>query len=317
MNNKYADFKIESNDSGRRIDSVIRKFLPNTPLKNIFKSIRNGDIRINSKKVKQNYRLNDSDILSIYRPLLKGREIKKETGRSIDRDRVVYEDSNILIYNKKIGDLVHGGDDPLDKRVSSYLQEKVKESLSFKPGPLHRLDRNTQGLIAFSVSLDGARTFSSLLKSNEIEKVYLTLVEGEYTQREKWVDRIKRDEKSRKSYMSEDGELAETHFIPVIKKSGVTLALMNIKTGRTHQIRVQSGIHNRPLVGDNKYNDNKSARDYFLSAISLTFGKNSGILNIGSLYLELDRLDTKLIKTFFNKKELELANRLIRQELNI
>lgn len=317
VTDKYKHFEISENDNNKRIDGVIRKFLPNLPLKAIFKAIRSGDIRVNNKKVKQNYRLTILDTLYIYKPLLSHTKNEITKTSKLESKRVIFENDNLLIYNKERGELVHGKKDSLDKKVKYYLKDKVKESLSFSPGPLHRLDRNTQGLITFSVSLKGAREFTNFLQNSEIKKIYLTLVEGAHTNREVWEDKISRDEENKKSFKDSSGELAVTTFIPLLTKKGKTLALMDIKSGRTHQIRVQASIHNRPLVGDNKYNSIKSSDPYFLSAISLTFPKKNDILSKRNIYLDIEKQDISTLTKFFTKEELMESEVLIKKELII
>jgi len=96
---KYINFKITLNDDQKRVDNIIRKFLPNMPLKSIFKSIRSGDIRINNKKVKQNYKVNLDDILMIYKPLLNNKKNDENEAikYKLNRDRIIFENEDILI----------------------------------------------------------------------------------------------------------------------------------------------------------------------------------------------------------------------------
>lgn len=310
---KYDIFIITSNDTQKRIDNVIRKLLPDMSLKAVFKAIRNGDIRINKKKVKQNYKLNEGDELAIFSPFLKHKKEESNNNFKLDSKRVIYESSDILIYNKKRGELVHGERDSLDKRVKSYLKNKIINTLSFSPGPLHRLDRNTQGLIVFSVSLLGARTFTKLLKDNKIQKFYLTIVDGEYYNKETWNDSLERDEKSLKSYKSDKGQKAVTIFTPLLAKKGKTLSLIEIKTGRTHQIRAHCSIHKRPLTGDIKYNKRTDYKEYFLSAISLSFNINSAILDKRTFTLPIERKIHPLLNQLFSDSELRGIEAKIRE----
>ncbi|MGL1894380.1 MAG: RluA family pseudouridine synthase [Spirochaetaceae bacterium] len=316
-NDKYELFTIYSNDSLKRIDNVIRRFLPNMPLKLVFKSIRAGDIRVNSKKVKQNHRLVEGDVLWIYKPFLSHVENKpqKRSTSKIVTSRIYFENDHILLYNKPKGVLVHGDSDSLDIQIKEYLKDKIEKTLSFSPGPLHRLDRNTQGLIVFSKSLKGARGFTQMLQEGDIKKVYITIVDGEYSNKEEWNDKISRDDKTHKSFESIDGQQALSNFIPLYRKNGKTIALIEIKTGRTHQIRVQCKIHNRPLVGDNKYNNSTNYNTYFLSAISLSFSKNSDILSNKTFTLSLSSFKDKILNDLFNNVEIEKVEKLVQKGL--
>ncbi len=316
---KYEYFTISSNDSLKRLDNVIRRFLPNMPLKSIFKSIRSGDIRINSFKVKQNHRINEGDILAIYKPFLShtknDNQNENRNIQSINPKNVIYENRDILIFNKPRGVLVHGEKNSLDVQIRSYLRDKVEKSLSFSPGPLHRLDRNTQGLIVFSVSLKGARTFTNMMLNGEIRKLYLTVVDGSFNKKEDWEDSISRDEKTLKSFKSDDGKIAKTTFIPLVTKKNKTVALIEIKSGRTHQIRVQCSIHGRPLTGDKKYNNITDYKEYYLSAISLSFTEKSDILNISDVNLPFNKTSHNLIKDLLTDSELKKLETTIQKEL--
>ncbi len=315
-NEKFEHFTITINDDNKRVDNVVRKFLPDLPLKIIFKSLRNGDILVNNKKVKQNSRVNTGDIISIYNQFLSHKRREDKSTSGLDKNRIIFENAHLIIYNKKLGELVHGSNDSLDRKVKEYLKQKTVESLSFSPGPLHRLDRNTQGLIVFSVSLAGARFFTDLLQQGYTQKFYLTVVEGTFTKKEKWVDKLSRDEKSLKSYSSNSGKEAITIFTPIYTKNNLTVAIVEIKTGRTHQIRVQCALHNRPLAGDIKYSGNKNFKDYYLSAISLSINKKNDIINKNKIYLPFTQTDYSMLKSFLSQEEINLVDRLLKKELD-
>lgn len=318
-NEKYAEFTISLNDAEKRLDNIIRRFLPDMPLKSIFKSIRSGDIKVNSSKVKQNHRVKIGDILYIYKPLMNNRvESKKAIKvKPLNRDRIVFENNHVLIYNKPAGVLVHGEKDSLDNRVKQYLADKIESSLSFSSGPLHRLDRNTSGLITFSVSLNGARTFTNMLQDNQISKKYLAVVDGVHTDYEEWEDKLERNEKEFKSFKSDSGKIAITTFTPIYNKNNKTIALLKIITGRTHQIRVQCSLHNRPLTGDIKYNHSTQYKAYYLSALSLTFSQKNDIVNNKTEFvLPLKSDDKNLLNQLFVDTELKKVENLLLKELN-
>jgi 23S rRNA pseudouridine955/2504/2580 synthase len=162
------------------------------------------------------------------------------------------------------------------------LRGKLAPSLSFKPGPLHRLDKPTSGIIVFSTSLEGARRFSALLKDGKIRKRYLAILEGDLQQSEVWEESLMRDGEALKTVIAEaSGEkpnaatdkarLARTRAMPLKRgrKAGriYTLAQFEIDTGRTHQIRAQAAHHGYPLAGDRKYGGSGSR--FFLHAAEL------------------------------------------------
>jgi 23S rRNA pseudouridine955/2504/2580 synthase len=201
---------------------------------------------------------------------------------------ILREDGGLLILNKPAGLAVHGGsaggkrgsfaavEDTLEKRVRSYLRGKLAPSLSFTPGPLHRLDKPTSGIIVFSTSLEGARRFSALLKDGKIRKRYLAILEGDLRQSEVWEESLLRDRATLKTLItgpssSAAARPARTRVVPLKRgrKAGKTyiLAQFEIDTGRTHQIRAQAAHHGHPLAGDRKYGGRGSR--FFLHAAEL------------------------------------------------
>lgn len=313
-NSKYSNFTAGKNDAGKRIDKIIRKFLPDLSLKAIYKLLRTGDIRINEKKIKPEYRVSEGDTIHIFTPLLGERgEKKKSSGPGLDTNSIVFENTHILIVNKPAGLLVHGGKESLEERVRVYLNDKTPDSLTFTPGPLHRLDRNTSGLITFSASLEGAREFSSLVQNHKLEKSYLALVDGTFTEREIWIDNLARDEKKRLTYACDTGKRAESLFIPLGSSKNKTLALIHIKTGRTHQIRCQSALHGKPLTGDVKYSGSGQQEGYFLSACGLKLKEKNALLGFEKIKIPLFYKKAELIKKYFTESRMEsLYNKFCR-----
>jgi 23S rRNA pseudouridine955/2504/2580 synthase len=171
---------------------------------------------------------------------------------------IIYESADLLAVNKRAGMEIHGSGESLDSLVRAYLTPKLPPSLSFRPGPLHRLDRPTSGVVVFSVSLRGARYFSALLREGRIHKRYLALVEGTIGGPGCWDDPLLRDREARRTFTSAEGKAARTRFSPLglyTGKKGETYSLLSLEpeTGRSHQIRAQAAARGHPLGGDKKY----------------------------------------------------------------
>jgi 23S rRNA pseudouridine955/2504/2580 synthase len=194
----------------------------------------------------------------------------------------------LLVLNKPPGLLVHGPES-LDIQVQAYLAGKLPPSLSFKPGPLHRLDKPTSGIVVFSETLEGARRFSALLQERRIGKRYLALVDGSLEEEATWEDILVRDRELRKSFIDATADAgisaaagdripaakatakdaakhARTRVYPLARAAGYTLVMLEIDTGRTHQIRAQAAAHGHPLAGDRKYGGSPQQGGFLLHA---------------------------------------------------
>ena len=264
----FRSYYITKDDSGRRIDRVARRFLPGLPLSGIYRLLRKGLIRVDNKKVAPDFLVTEGNELGIASVL--DENVQKTVSSGINSDvpavspdstvEIILETRDLLFLNKPAGIAVHG-EHGLDSLISSSVS--ANNSLSFRTGPLHRLDFNTTGLITFSRSLAGAQWFSSCVKAHRLEKYYLGIVRGTMINSCEWHDE------------AEGGKEMITHAVPLVhsQNSGdpLTLARFRIITGRKHQIRIQSSLHGFPLAGDDTYKGGKSlcGSTYFLHAWQL------------------------------------------------
>lgn len=296
---EFKDFIAGPDDKGRRLDKIIRIFLNNTPLTEIYKLLRKGLIKLNHKKAKPEARVEEGDVISIAEFILKS-ETNPKISETVQANtfsnpklKIVFENEHLLIIDKPYDRTVHSKEDGIYKDVLFYLENKescncsnntkLEKSLSFKPGPLHRLDRRTTGLLVFSKSIEGARWFSEGIKNHTIHKKYYGLAQGELKEKEIWQDFLSDSESTSSEGFftveeNEDGLKAETQAIPVAigkhNDKSFTLIEYSIKTGRKHQIRAQSALHKHPLAGDTAYGGQKQKdfkREFYLQAFSLSF----------------------------------------------
>uniref|UniRef100_UPI0025FF1F8F RluA family pseudouridine synthase n=1 Tax=uncultured Treponema sp. TaxID=162155 RepID=UPI0025FF1F8F len=282
----FKHFKAGMDDSGRRLDRVLRRFLSEENLSSIYKSLRKGLIKVDGKKCDGNFRVSEGSDLQIADFLLKSDSQSQKAPDSNEcqdfslNSLVIFKNDFILILNKPYDIPVQPASSFKGKSLAEIVQEEYQSShkmasLSFKTGPLHRLDRKTTGLLAFSQNLQGAQWFSEKIKSHEIQKVYLALLEGNLTENQIWEEKIDKSEISNEqgamrkdsgkfhtvSVNSDEGKMAHTEVTPLshglFLGKAVTLARVLIKTGRTHQIRAQAGFHGFPLLGDTAYGSGK------------------------------------------------------------
>ncbi len=272
-------FIIQEDDANRRIDRVLRKFLKDYPLSKIYSAIRKGKIKINGKKVKQNQVTQKGDELEISKFLFYDKENKKISVKTSDIKQnlktknsnqkeskkdlnILLKTNHLLFINKKQGEIVHGENSISDLVLENYKPKQ--ESLSFAPGPLHRLDKDTSGIICFSQSLKGAQVFSDAIKTKKLSKYYLGIVEG----------------LNIKSVLDSpiDGKACKTlcKVIKSNKEKNLSLVEFKLITGRKHQIRIQCQKAGHPLLNDRKYgsklkNNSGKHKKYFLHAQRIVF----------------------------------------------
>lgn len=288
----FQEYNFGKDDIDRRLDKIIRRFLPETSLSEIYSLIRKGLIKINNKKTKENYHISENDVLNIAAFLVaKKNDLQKNESHSslnlIDISKnIVFKNEHLLVINKPYDITVHGDKNSLDEAVKLWYQTNIKnDSISFKPGPLHRLDRKTTGLLVFSLSNKGARWFTENIENHVIQKSYLGIVQGKLSKQARWEDKLSKTENN--SFVTvkideKNGKQAITTCYPIkqenIKENTVTLCRFDIETGRTHQIRCQSSFHGFPLLGDTAYGGKKmsgTSRDFYLHAWKLTFPENN------------------------------------------
>lgn len=287
----FTTFSTGKNDEGRRLDKVLRRFLPDLPLSAIYKDLRKGLIKVNQIKAKPEQKIQENDKINIALFLLEEAKNENSSNNSQELPEVIFNNEHIIILNKPYNQLVQKtkkDDFSLDELVKNYYKNNNSNdnSLSFTPGPLHRLDRNTTGLICFSWSLQGAQWFSKHIQEHSIQKKYLGIVQGNLKEKQEWKDNIQKDFNSQNAFQTVkvfSSDEYNSYTIATPLKHGIyndfpiTVVEFDIKTGKTHQIRSQSSFHGFPLLGDSAYRGKKQnlTREYFLHAYELYFPKDN------------------------------------------
>ena len=311
---EFVTFEASDDDGERRLDRVLRKFLKEHSLGTLYRALRTGAITVNGTKQEAGYRVCSGDRIAVdaalvaERPQAARRALEPLSPMRISR-RIILENHNILILNKAPGELVHGPAS-LEEVVRGYLEPRIPASLSFVPGPLHRLDRNTSGLIAFGASAAGARQFTSLLRSRRIHKLYLALLEGELSSPVVWKDSATRDSASRRTVVAGEGREVTTMVTPAAVAAGRTFAVVEIPTGMTHQIRAQCAFHGFPLRGDRKYGSTY-ASSYLLHAAALSLEAPDPLLGFQTVTAPLPLPARREIERSFGPSAIDRALRLL------
>ncbi|MDY3994165.1 MAG: RluA family pseudouridine synthase [Candidatus Onthovivens sp.] len=311
---------ISNEFSNQRVDKYVRKYLNEAPLSFIYKLFRKKDVKVNNHWVKENYLLQPNDVLRIYvtdeqlEEFNKPKVVKNISFKDLD---IVYEDKNILIINKPKGILVHGDINEkrmtLTNKVQSYILSKGEQN-DFLCSPVHRLDRNTSGLVIFAKNFKSSQYFMGLLKEKEqIEKYYLCLVVGKMEGNGTISIPLYKDESRGmvfKGNIKDGAKEAITKYNVIGTNNEYSLVEVQILTGRTHQIRAHFKEINHPLVGDGKYGDFKINKEFnsefnydsqFLHAYKIKFSNLEG---------DFKYLSKKVFVSPLNNKEKEILNKL-------
>ncbi len=266
--------EVKVTEENERIDKYIAK---TTDLSRtlISKMIDNGFILVNNKKTKNNYKVKLNDIITIDENYKESTDVLPE---KMDLN-IVYEDNDILIINKPSGMVVHPGNGnysgTLVNGLMYYTNNLSSVNGEIRPGIVHRIDKDTSGLIIVAKNNKAHEILSNYFQNKTITRTYIALVKGELKTNSATIDApIGRSEKDRKkmAVTSKNSKNAVTHLTVLKRYKGYTLVKLKLDTGRTHQIRVHMQYIGHPVYNDPVYtNDKCSEFGQFLHSYSMEF----------------------------------------------
>lgn len=244
---------VEKNE-GLRIDKYLSFEIEELSRNKIQKLLENGHILVNQKSVNNNYKVSLGDKIEILDT--KSVEIPDLLPSDIPVD-IVYEDDDLLVINKKSGMVTHPAPGNYENTLVNALLYKYNLSNdSIRPGIVHRLDKDTSGLMLVAKNDYTHDKLSKMIQDKVVERYYLALVEGTFNHETGTIDApIGRDPINREKQIvtANNSKKAITHFKVLKRYANYTLIECKLETGRTHQIRVHMNYIKHPVVGDPLY----------------------------------------------------------------
>lgn len=293
---------VKKNDANQRLDKFLLKKFKTMPKKMAYMYIRKKCVKVNGKKATPEVMLKENDLLTFY--------IKDEFFDNIQEGnyeflkapknlKIIYEDENIILLDKKPGVIVHQDKsyhfDCLLLRLQHYLYDNgeynPKEENCFAPALVNRIDRNTGGIVIGAKNAESLRILNQKMKDRELHKFYLCLLINKPKKDNAILsDYLIKNEKTNKvTVLRNEKQGAKkilTKYSVLETNNNLTLCEVELLTGRTHQIRAHMSSIGCPILGDNKYGNKKLNQKYSLSKqclysykLAFDFTTDSGILS--------------------------------------
>ncbi len=251
---------IDINDdfAGQRIDNFLRARLKNVPKSMIYRILRKGEVRVNKKRIKPEYKLQDGDLVRVPPIFVPEKEEQEQVSTKLNKVAelehcIIYEDDHMLILNKPSGTTVHGG---------SGLKFGAIEALrALRPDArflelVHRIDRDTSGILLVAKKRSALRKLQEQFRNKTVQKYYFALVMGEWKASCKKVTApLLKNEVNSIVRVNPQGKPSDTRFKVLERFPQATLVQASPVTGRTHQIRVHCQYEGHPIAWDDRYGD--------------------------------------------------------------
>ena len=268
--------QANENDKGKRIDSFLNEVIEDATRSYIQKIIDGGYVEIIGKKTtKSGNKLKGTETIVVNLP-------EDETLDLIPEDiplEIIYEDSDIVIINKAPNMVVHPAHGNYNGTLVNALLYHIKDLSTIngviRPGIVHRLDKDTSGVIVVAKHDEAHTTLSDMFKEKTLEKTYVCIAKGIFKDKSGRIETlIGRDSRDRKkmAVVTENGKIAISNYEVLDESKNYSLVKVRIETGRTHQIRVHMKSLNHPILGDSTYGNSSDGIDrQMLHAYRLKF----------------------------------------------
>jgi len=273
MNKTVKYITATEHDSGQRIDNYLFKKFKNVPKSYLYRIIRKGELRINKKRVKADYKLKINDMIRIPPLRVDDTPTKKKIPthrKAIITNSILFENEDLLIINKPAGIAVHSGSGD-----DFGIIEIIREVFPYQPylELVHRIDKETSGCLMIAKRRTVLLKLHELIKAGSILKKYQLMCHGHWP---KALEKVQLDV---------SGKSAQTSFLLKKHYKNISLVEATLHTGRMHQIRIHASQSGYPIVGDNKYGNFKkdkallkhnNLKHMYLHAASLAFDLDLG-----------------------------------------
>lgn len=266
---------IDDDMAGQRIDNFLRNQLKSIPKSMIYRIVRKGEVRVNKKRIKAEYKLKSGDIVRIPPVTIEEKTEDNVPNTKLNKvseleHAIIFEDDHMLILNKPSGTAVHGG---------SGLKFGAIEALrALRPDArflelVHRIDRDTSGILLVAKKRSALRHLQAQFREKTVQKYYFALVMGAWKSSCKVVNApLLKNEVNSIVRVNPNGKASETRFKVLEKFADATLVQASPITGRTHQIRVHCQYAGHPIAWDDRYGDRR-------------FDAYTGKVGLGRLFL--------------------------------
>jgi 23S rRNA pseudouridine955/2504/2580 synthase len=272
--------EVGEESAAQRIDNFLFRTLKGVPKSHVYRVLRSGEVRVNSGRVKPEYRLQAGDRIRI--PPVRT-AARPPTAKAAEFP-IVHEDAALLVIDKPAGIAVHGGSGVSFGVIESLRAARPQAKLLELA---HRLDRDTSGLLMVAKKRSALVELHRMLREGEVEKTYLAVAKGRWEGGQKEIreslHKYVNAQGERRVSVHKDGKAAVTQVKVLSKNPDFSLLEVKLLTGRTHQIRVHLAHAGHPVLGDDKYGDfelnravaKQGVRRLFLHAGKLAFNHPS------------------------------------------
>lgn len=277
---------LSENDAGKRIDKIIRKKLDFCPLGEIFRLFRNGKVRLNDKKCKENDRIENTGEIEILadEAELRAKFTEKSETSNKNNFKIIYEDKNLIVCNKPAGVATQGGKNiPLGSSLIELAQNYADKK--FIPHLVHRIDADTSGLVLIAKDTEFLRDLQKIWDSNSVKKEYLAVCLGVFNRKSGKIQLNLQKDGLKMTVVEKGGLNSVSNYKVISQNQNCALVSIEIETGRMHQIRAQFSHLQHCILGDklygNKFHDKETEKIFNIkiNRLMLHSHKISFVLN--------------------------------------